>query len=307
MKRRLGSLVAVAVAIALLAGCGGDDDSAVSTTTSSATAPDRVQSKDLGRVVALGEEFLLADVLALGVTPVASTATVAEAGFQGLPAEETEGIEALSSSEPNFEQLANMRPDTLLVPQYVIDVIGRDELDAIGDVSVIPDELTSEEQLTFLGDVLGRSEQADTLIAELEAARDAAAENAGDCNVSVATIYPGPAPAAWIAEPNIIAGALLEMGCTLRPSADDVAPDGSGRVYLSMEQLGQLSAPQMILLQNDTVEGEADALATIEADPIWKRLPAVQASNVEKLDRLGYPGARGRIALYDDLAAILDA
>lgn len=74
-------------------------------------------------------------------------------------------------------------------------------------------------------------------------------------------------------------------------------------MYLSFEQLGRLSAPQMILL--NTVEGEDASLAEVEADPLWRQLPAVQADRVTELDRLGYPGIAGLTRLYRELADIV--
>lgn len=74
---------------------------------------------------------------------------------------------------------------------------------------------------------------------------------------------------------------------------------------LSMEQLDLLAEPRMILLQSDMVDGGADALTTLQSDPLWQRLPAVDAGKVTTLDRLGYPGAVGQIALLADLSDLL--
>ncbi|HWJ63978.1 MAG TPA: ABC transporter substrate-binding protein [Acidimicrobiales bacterium] len=304
MIRTVPSLVLAGALLLGAAGCGsssGSGSSSASTTTAAGGGSSTAGSEDLGNVLALGEEFLLADLLALGITPVASTATVADAGFSGIDEADTEGIEALPSDQANFEQLASLDIDTILVQQYVIDEIGRSELDAIGEVIVVPTG-TGAEELTELGELVGREDEAAELVDQLEAARADAADSAGDdCAVSLATIYPGPTPAAWVGAPNNVAIALQDMGCTLVPSEADEAADGAGRVYLSLENLGLLSAPQLILLQSSDVEGEDASLHEVEQDSLWEQLPAVEADRVTTLDRLGYPGVAGLIRLYDEL------
>lgn len=312
MKRTISSLALAALLLTSLAACGGSSDGGTSdsASTSTASAPGSggttaEGTKDLGNVLALGEEFLLADLLSLGIKPIASTATVADVGWQGMDGFDTEGIQILPNTEANFEQLAALDVDTVIVLQYVVDRIGTEKLEALGDVIVAPTG-TGAEALAELGQQVGRQEQATALIDQLDAAAANAKDSAGDdCEVTLATIYSGPTPAAWIAAPNNAAIALEDMGCTLVPSTDDASPDGAGRVYLSLERLGDLSAPVMILEQTDTVPGEDNAIAEIEAMPLWQGLPAVEAGKVTTIDRLGYPGAAGLIRLFDDLARMV--
>jgi len=310
VKRAVPSIALAAALVLGAAACGGGGSSdASSDTTTTAAAGGSTSdpagseaTKDLGGVLALGEEFLLADLLSLGVTPVASTATVADAGFLGMDDFDTEGIEILPNTEANFEQLAMLDIDTVIALQYVVDQVGMEKLEALGEVIVAPTG-TGADELTELGKQVGREEQAAELVEQLGAAEAEAAGTAAEgCEVSLATIYSGVVPAAWVAAPNNVAIALQDMGCELAPSEADGDVDGAGRIYLSLENLGLLSAPELILLQTSAVEGEDEALAEIEQDPLWQQLPAVQADEVTTLDRLGYPGVAGLIRLYDELA-----
>lgn len=307
MTRTLPAIALAALLLCSAAACGGGSSAAgspESTPDPAGTGGGGTQG-ELGSVLALGEEFLLADLLSLGVRPVASTATVSDVGFSGLDEFDTEGIEVLPNSEANLEQLAALDVDTVIVQQYVIDQVGREKLEALGEVIVAPTG-TGAEELTELGELVGRTDDAADLVADLEAAQDAAADAAAEgCEVSVGTIYPGPSPAAWVAAPNNVAIALEDLGCELAPSADDQSPDGAGRVHLSLENLGMLSAPTLIMLQSSDVEGEDAALAEIEDDPLWQQLPAVEGDDVTILDRLGYPGVAGLIRLHDELAEIV--
>ncbi len=303
MKRTVSSLVLTAALLVGVAACGGGSDSSDSSkATTTTTAGSDASGKDLGNVLALGEEFLLADLLSLGITPVASTATVADAGWSGLDDFDTEGIEILPNTEANFEQLAALDVDTVLALDYVVDQVGMEKLEALGEVIVVPTG-TGADELTELGKIVGREDAAAELVEELDAAKAAAAGTAADdCEVSLATIYGGPTPAAWISAPNNVAIALEDMGCELSPSTEDQEADMAGRVYLSLENLGLLSAPKLIMLQTSAVEGEDESLAEIEDNPVWQGLPAVKADEVTTLDRLGYPGVAGLIRLYDELA-----
>lgn len=308
MTRPIPALLVAGALLVGTAACSGSasaPESSKATTTTAGSGSDAAGTKDLGNVLALGEEFLLADLLSLGITPIASTATVSDAGWQGLDDLDTEGIEILPNTEANFEQLAALDVDTVIAQQYVVDQVGMEKLEALGDVIVAPTG-TGDEELTELGNEVGREAEAAALIEELDAAKADAAGSAGDdCEVSLATVYSGETLAAWISAPNNVATALDDMGCTLVPSTDDQEADGAGRVYLSLENLSLLSAPQLILLQTPTVEGEDAALEAVEQEALWKQLPAVEADQVTTLDRLGYPGVAGLIRLYDELGEVV--
>jgi iron complex transport system substrate-binding protein len=313
LSRRGGALAGVVAALALILipACGDDDsDSSGSSSGGSgdASAPAASDAAvDRGRVVVLAEEFVLADVLELGIRPVASTVAVPEVGFQGLDDYDTSDIEVLPMTTLSLEHLASLRPDVIVTLQFWVDQIGEDALRGMGaDLLVIPDGLMVAERLTALGDLLDRPDEAAAVVAELddaiERARDSVPE---DCTVSLAAIYPGPTPAAFVAGPWDMPTSVLSTGCVLDPDPSVAAPDENGRVYLSMERLDVLDAPTMILLQSATVEGEAEALDEMAANPLWADLPAVRDGNVVTFDRLGYPGATGQIRFLEELTAAL--
>jgi iron complex transport system substrate-binding protein len=301
-----------------LGACGGDDSDAGSGSTVDSMAGDSTagssgsDADDPGRVVALGEEFLLADLLALGIQPVASTATVVDAGFQGVDEFDTEAIEALSGTEPNLEQLAGLRPDVIVATDFVVDYVGRDTLGSLGELVAVPSDDDPATRLRTVAEAFGREAQADALLADLDAAvtdaTDAVAASGEPCVVSVATAYPSQL-ALWVDGPVNIPQALLDMGCELDPAPDAVEgiPGGAteGRAFVSLEQIGLLDAPVIVVMQSAAVEGEPAAYAALTDDPLWQALPAVEAGSVIELDRLAYPGVAGQIRLLDELAVSL--
>lgn len=302
--------VAAAVVLAtmaiLVSACSGDSSSASSTTSATHdTSGDAAVTPVDERIVVIGEEYLLADLLALGVVPIASTATVAEAGFQGLDDYEVADIKALPATERNIEMLASLEPDRIIILDFFAEEIGLDVLESMAEVTVVPDGTGPAELVTMYGAMFGREARAAELVAEYEAAQAVAAEEFAGRPVSVATIYAGPSVAAFVDGPWAVPAELLAAGATLVPDAAAAAPDRNGRAFLSMERLDLLSAPQMLLLTTPLVEGEQQAIAEVTATPMWAALPSVRADAVETLDRLGYPGIEGRIRLIDDLVAAL--
>jgi iron complex transport system substrate-binding protein len=256
------------------------------------------------RIVALGEEYVLADLLALGIVPVASTATVADRGFLGLDGLDTDGIDALPATEPNLERLATYRPDLIVLLPYVIDAVGRGPLEAIAPLLVLPDD--AQERMLALGEAFDRVDEARAELAALDTAIEAGrAELGAGRTVSVVTVYPGPSVAAWVGGSFDVPAMLAELGVAFSPTPDEVGDATNGRAYLSTEQLGLFDADTLIAMQSDAVEGEEDAFAEISTDPLWARLPAVEAGNVIEIDRLGYPGVVGRRRLVADLVAAL--
>jgi ABC-type Fe3+-hydroxamate transport system substrate-binding protein len=312
MSTRRGFLAMVGAA-GLLVACGADGgDRAAS---SEDEGPDAAGTGDGGpataadtpTVLALGEEYLLADLLTLGIRPIASTANVVlDEGFAGLGEFDTEGIEALPSNEPNLERLAGYRADVVVVNTFVADYLGREVLEGLGgELVVVPDD--HAERIVALGDTFDRRSEADAALADLDEAiaAGAATLNAGGRAVSVATVYPGSTVAAWVDGPIDVPATLLAMGFTLRPGATDVEGEEGGRLYLSNEQLDVLDADALVALQSDLVAGEPEALEAMADDPLWSGLPAVASGKVVTIDRLGYPGIAGRRRLVDDLVARL--
>lgn len=303
-RQPLVLLFAVLIGTAgLLAGCSSNDATAT-TTTAAASADDTDESatSDDGRVVVIGEEYLLADVLALGITPVASTATVADKGFQGLDGFDTSGIEAIPATEPNLELLASLKADHVIALKFFADELGEANLKATAEkLTVVPDGLGPVEQVEFLATALDREAEAADLVDDYEAAMARSKEALDGQEATVAAIYSGPSVAAFVAGPWAVPATLVDSGVTLIPSAAEAEPDRNGRAYLSMERLDLLAGPKLILLTSPLIPGEAEAISEVEKNPLWAGLPAVEADAVTELDRLGYPGITGRIRLVDDL------
>ncbi|OWY60022.1 hypothetical protein B7486_71440, partial [cyanobacterium TDX16] len=216
---------------------------------------------------------------------------------------DVEGIEVSVPQEADVEDLVVAEPDLILAPPYVVDEIGYDVLSGIAPTIPLVQEDDWKANFQLVADTFGP--QVGALGEERLAAYDDAVAAAGealgaaDRIVSAATVYPGPNLVAWAEGPIDVPATLLDMGFTLAPNAADGDPDTSGRIPLSLEQIGLLDGEDLVLLQTDAVEGEDVALTDITEQTLWQRLPAVEADRVHTVDRLGYPGLPGRMALIE--------
>lgn len=255
-------------------------------------------------------EELVADVFGLGTRvvadPVAGTPLVIPLGRHGSVAADKGSA---PHTDPNLERLAALEPEILVLSRFVIDELGEGTLRELAELVVIDDDDDPAARFLALADAFDARPRADALLTDLDQAIAAAAEalDADGRAISVATVYPGRTVAAWVDGPSEVPSTLLVLGFTLEPGTGDVpaAERSGGRTFLSLEQLGQLGADILVILQSSLVEGEDDALAEMANDPLWSRLPAVVNDNVVTLDRLGYPGIPGRIRLVDELTRLL--
>lgn len=248
---------------------------------------------------------MLADLFALGIRPIACTSNAAQVGFPGVEAD-TSGIEAIASAEPNLEQLAAFRPDIVLTPTWVLEHVAEDVLRSLGELIVIESEEPRESlrEIAAAFDVPELTDRVEALITSVDSAVEAtrSALQAEGREISVVTVYPGPTLACWVAGNTAVPTTLIELGFTLVPSLDAVGGDAPiGRFYMSLEQIEMLDAPDLIALQSELVEGEPAPFEQITDDPLWSRLPAVEADRVHQVDRLGHPGLSGRLHLAEDL------
>ncbi len=284
--------------------------------TPAASTPARVIQHALGettvpaepqRIIALGEEWLLDDLLALDIRPIASTVNLPDA-VPGVTSEELAEIELLSSGEISLEHLAELQPDLIIGNRYFIEEAGYDTLSQLAPTialrSTLPLEAFVETAAIFGLEALAQTE-VDALRASVASAAAQLADS--DRNVSVATIYPGASLAIWAAGPTSTPQLLLDLGFSLHPDAEQLgsAVAANGRAFVSLEELPLLDSALLILLQSSVVEGEDESVAEIQADPLWATLPAVQNERVYVIDRLGYPGFRGQRRLLNDLLTLL--
>ncbi len=261
------------------------------------------------RVLALGDDGLLADLLDAGVRPVAATVNVVE-NPPGFAAGELDGIQLFpSAGDVSLETFVALQPDLIISYDYFIEEVGYDTLSQVAPTVAVGGDTPRDTYVQLMA-LLGKEAQARRAVEQLEQRiKEAGARlNAAQRTVSLATIYPGPNPAVWVDGPYAPPRIVQELGFRLRPSAADLGgiEVRSGRAYISQEQFGLLDGETIVLLQSPEVPGETEALQQIKEGPIWQTLPAVQNGRVAELNRLVYFGFRGEQRLLDDLVRALE-
>lgn len=261
---------------------------------------------DPERIVALSEEFLLADLLALGITPVASSSNSAD-GFGGIDPALTASIEITTTATFNIEQVAAFRPDLILAYPIYIELVGYDTLNAVAPTVAIGDDDSDwRERLQLTAKVLGVDKLGAESIDEFQAQHDAAREVLDGVRMSAVSIFDRSFIRAYTDGGTFLTRVMADAGVEFVPAAADIdGVDGVGRVQLSLEQLGRMQGDMLLLLQRPGLEDAG--VADVADSPVWPTLPAVQDDAVITLDRLGYPGAAGAAAFAADLAAAVAA
>ena len=274
------------------------DDMQPSSSTFEEIDPTEINTPKYDRVVILGEEFLLSDALAMGLTPIAATATLSDR-FVGIN-RETDMIQPLPSTEANFELLASLQPDLIVTTQNLINTVSLDMLEEIATTKVVT-STDWRQRVIELGEIFETSNIADEILNEYDTLISETKQSlASDLTVSVVTVYPGNTIAVWVDGPSNIPQTLIDLGVELFPNKDTYQNVRYGRAYLSLEQISDLNSPLIILSQSNEVSGESDSLDEIEKNSLWQNLPAVKSGNVMIINRLGYPGVEGRMRLIKD-------
>lgn len=313
MKRVLVGLLLGLIAALSLGACGATSHPAEPLRLIETTAEYRLIGhifgetrvpRDPQRVLALGEEGLLADLLDAGVRPVAASVNLPE-NVPLLSADELNNIALFpSAGEISLEALSTLQPDLIIGTRFFIEQIGYERLSRIAPTVALGGATPLENYVETLT-VLGQGEQAQREVEAFRAEIHAVAAriDAANQRVSLVTIYPGSSVAFWVDGPTPIPLLLRELGVQLRPNPATASGLSirNGRAFISLEQLSLADAPTLIVLQSSAVEGEDAALADVQANPLWQQLPAVRTGRVVMFDRLGYPGLRGQRALLADL------
>lgn len=289
-RRSLAASLAASLVLTLgVAGCGSDSDNGGSapTTTRPADAPaaagfpltveaanGSVTFDDAPSKIVVLSPALTEIVYAVG----AGDQVVAVDDQSNFP----EGVPttALSGYEPNVEAISNYEPDLVLASGDNGDLVAG--LEKIGITTLILPAATDLDdnyrQIELVGDVTGRSDEADDLVDEMKTQmKDLEAEVPDGPAVTYfheldQTLY-SVTSKSFIGELYALAG--------FDNIADEADPEGSGYPQLSAEYIIEQD-PQAIFLAD--TKCCAQTRDTLAARPGWGNLRAVTEGHVYELD-----------------------
>lgn len=302
---RVAAIAVAAAAALLLAGCstGADTGTSPSATPSDGAFPVTIPSA-LGeavipeapkRIVTIG--WGTADtVVALGSTPVGvEAATWGGDEDQYVPwvreAIEEAGDELPATftvyPEVDVEAILELEPDLILAPQSGISEGDYATLSEIAPTVAYPGEpwrTSWDDQITLIGQALGKGEKAESLIDGIEARlADAAAAHPEFAGVSFAYVYAAEAGQLSLyqsGDPRV--DLITGLGLTPDPTVADVPiTAGTFTATVGLERADLLEDADVVFTWfND----EANR-AAIEAQPLFAQIPAVaRGSYVPSVD-----------------------
>lgn len=280
-SRVLVVLVAFLLGIGLLAGCGGSDSPSASEEPSGESVTithkfgETTVPADAERVVTVGwsdQDF----VLALGVVPVGTRSWFEN--YNDFPwvkeATDGKGVPVIEGDTINFEAIAKAEPDVIFAIYETIDEKTYDQLSQIAPTVIQSDEYPDEQtpwdvQLLTTGEALGKKQQAQGLVDEVNAGIDAAKrahpEFAGKTLV-----------ADFSSEPD--APYLIGAGDPRRTLFDALG-------FAAQETVGDVSQERLSLLEGDLLFVNGVTKQQLAESPAFQRL------NVVREDRTLYAGS----------------
>lgn len=242
------------------------------------------------RIVALSLDYVEA-LISLGVEPIA-----VPAGYEPgpwitdvIPADSEIFTTALAPNASILEYIASLEPDLIVGDTYLIS---SDQFDALSEIApTLTHEDSAGESTTgswehltrTLGTVVGKPSEAERVIAETVALVDEMATRySGLDGATVAFAAPAALDSIAAALDDQHSGLRLLGALGLEIAADGEAGETyeGGRVMLSLENLAQLDAADLLIMGTFSVELQE----ALRANPLYHALAAVREGRVLELD-----------------------
>ncbi|MFP4634456.1 MAG: ABC transporter substrate-binding protein [Nitriliruptoraceae bacterium] len=297
---------AVLALVLTLSACAGEADE-LSEAAEDDAAETRTVTHDQGetevpaepeRVVTLDSPHLDA-ALALGVTPVGSTAVFADEGLPSYLDDRTGEVEVVGTiEEPDLEAVAALEPDLILSATVRHEQI-YDQLSEIAPTVFTESSGTDWKQgVSLVAEALGRADEGERALAEHEQRATELGEELGASQqqAGIVRFLPGETR---IYGPDTFSGSVLaDVGYSL----PDLDYDQYSMVSISAEQVELLSDADVLFAATFGAEEES---TRGEVTELWGQLPAVadgcqfDVADDEWMIGIGLIGAE---LILDDLA-----
>lgn len=294
------TVTALSLAALALSGaaCGTSSGQLEGASEAAPTTPDQVRTVQTPygaqavplepqRIVTLEGRRDFETMVALGLTPVA-------AGYQGdrdqpfarfIDADVDDVQLAFPANNEDLEVLAGLEPD-LIVGRDVQDLDILDALTEIAPVLSVAGGGDWQVDLRRIATAVGREDRAEELLADYEQrlaeVRAEHREQIETAKVGVLQYSPGEfswsAPKGFYLQSQVLTALGGTFPDFLAAAGND---DFDASEQASSEQLGQLvDADALLVVANVLADDDVDDRVALEADPLWSRLPAVQAGRV---------------------------
>lgn len=252
-------------------------------TTEIPEAPERVVTWGWGSTDA---------AIALGVVPVAMPFQAYGGDDEGvLPwlreRIETDGLDMPDvlpeTQEAPIEAIAAARPDLIIAVYSGITEAEYELLSEIAPTVAYPEQAWAtpwRDTIEIVGEALGKSDEADALLADIDAQIEAKADDHPElAGKTVAVVWSTPDTFYVYKPADARVEFTLDLGLESAPSVDDLAEGGETFYYtLSQERLGDLTS-DVLVSYADTEEASSDFLSS----PAAQTMAQVKAGTVAEV------------------------
>lgn len=292
MKRFMGLILSAVLIAGMLSGCSGTSagNNGVSTPDVSNTGEDsvstRIYTDKAGRQVEIPAKpkrivtiSSTPEAVALGIKPVGA----ADNWSSSLDASQKEGIESIGAVNGlNLEKILELEPELIITPERVTDEETWESLSKIAPTVVGPFFGDAIENLRTIGDLLGRSEEAEAWISQYESKAAATKEKLSD------VIEEGKTALVIQLESSAKSGAYIYPASTwplvydvLSLQLPDVAElkEQTSGAELSLEKLAEYN-PDYIFLTSIDEEGMSQRIQQFTDNSLWQVLSAAKNNRI---------------------------
>lgn len=292
MKRFMGLILSAVLIAGMLSGCSGTSagNNGVSTPDVSNTGEDSVSTRIYTdkadrqveipakpkRIVTISST---PEAVALGIKPVGA----ADNWSSSLDASQKEGIESIGAVNGlNLEKILELEPELIITPERVTDEETWESLSKIAPTVVGPFFGDAIENLRTIGDLLGRSEEAEAWISQYESKAAATKEKLSD------VIEEGKTALVIQLESSAKSGAYIYPASTwplvydvLSLQLPDVAElkEQTSGAELSLEKLAEYD-PDYIFLTSIDEEGMSQRIQQFTDNSLWQVLSAAKNKRI---------------------------
>ncbi|NGN64145.1 iron-siderophore ABC transporter substrate-binding protein [Streptomyces sp. A7024] len=302
-----------AASVLVLAACGSGDDSSSDSGNAAAEAKKVSVTDATGKkvevpaapkkVIALSEMDLDSS-LALGVKPVGLTAGRGQKGAPEYLADKAKGIPVVGAvTGPDIEKVVQAKPDVILAGQLADQQVLKQLQEVAPTVVTIDRKKDWKKALTLTGQVLGKSGEAKTFLADYDTkvaeVKKSLGDNAG-ADVSVAR-YSAKGTAV-MQQGVFISDVLKDMGFK-RPGIQNKPGQGHS-TPLSDEDLKQIDADWLFIGTLASTGKDASLFKELKSKPAYKQLSAVKDGHTTEIDGSKWTslgGALASVSVLDDI------
>jgi iron complex transport system substrate-binding protein len=305
MKKLIGFLVSIALLAGLLIGCAGTPDNSgtgTPATTESENTPESDKSETAvwprtitdaaGHQVVLAKEpkritllhvFYLEEFLLLGTPPTASAIGNVLGQMEALDESEMyapylEGVDIMdlgSAREINLEAILESNPDVIVTHAAqggVADVY--DQLVQIAPVVLLDYTASWQDQLLDCAEIVGKEDEAQKLIAEIEPAISSTKDVAAQHTDRTFALFRTDGK-------NFMPQGAAAYYDTFGLSKSEGFPDASGE-SLSLEAVAEMD-PYYIVFQHN-YDASVAFVESMESSSVWQSLDAVKQGRIYYFD-----------------------